>query len=602
MAEHTAAATNIGAVIPEATDADSGDTLTYSMEGPDAASFNFNASTRQITTKAGVTYDHEAKSSYSVTIKVDDGHGGMDTVAVTITITDVDEPPSAPAAPTVSPTSGSTTSLTAGTSYQVQVRATNAEGDSGWSSPGTGTPGAGPPPPPPPPTVGTIPDQTLRGGARRPVDVAPYFRGAALTYTAQAADARIVTVEVSGSTVTLTPVDGGRTTVTVTAQGPGGTAAQTFAVDRRVVVAFAAAAYDAREGGPAVAVPVRLDYPAVQGLVMPITGRPEGSTAPGDYTVGGLDGATATAGTGTLTFPAGATEQTLTVTANADADGDDEAVALGVRAAAGGRGRRRAGDGAGDAHRPGAGAAHRQLCASGVYRDRRRRRRAHRRRAGPGGGTAGHGATGGDLAGRAGAGRRDGGAHVDRVRGGHGGGDDRGDGPEGRDAHARRTPGPARWGAAGGGACRRASGDDGDDPAGAQRVGVRAVAGGDAGGDGPRRRGERPVGHRGPVRALSPGAVPPAKTAKLSRRNPRSSARDGTIRRISKIWRRRWKKEVGYHRQARVENAFFRYKSILGDRLRSRTRAAQAVESVLACHVLNRMTELGRPESFAIDR
>ena len=92
------------------------------------------------------------------------------------------------------------------------------------------------------------------------------------------------------------------------------------------------------------------------------------------------------------------------------------------------------------------------------------------------------------------------------------------------------------------------------------------------------------------------------ETAKLSWHNPRSSARDGTIRRISKIGRRRWKKEVGYHRQARVENAFFRYKSILGDRLRSRTRAAQAVESVRACHVLNRMTELGRPESFAIDR
>ena len=96
--------------------------------------------------------------------------------------------------------------------------------------------------------------------------------------------------------------------------------------------------------------------------------------------------------------------------------------------------------------------------------------------------------------------------------------------------------------------------------------------------------------------------VLPAKTATLSRRNPRSSARDGTISRISKLGRRRWKKEVGYHRQARVENAFFRYKSMLGDRLRCRTRAAQAVESVLACHVLNRMTELGRPESFAIDR
>ena len=96
--------------------------------------------------------------------------------------------------------------------------------------------------------------------------------------------------------------------------------------------------------------------------------------------------------------------------------------------------------------------------------------------------------------------------------------------------------------------------------------------------------------------------VPPAKTATLSRRNPRSGARDGTISRISKIGRRRWTKEVGYHRQARVENAFFRYRSILGDRLRRRTRAAQAVESVRACNGLNRMTELGRPESFAIDR
>ncbi len=60
--------------------------------------------------------------------------------------------------------------------------------------------------------------------------------------------------------------------------------------------------------------------------------------------------------------------------------------------------------------------------------------------------------------------------------------------------------------------------------------------------------------------------------------------------------------EAGYHRQARVENAFFRYKSTLGGRRRGRTRAAQDVESVLACNVLNRMTERGRPESFAIGR
>ena len=83
----------MGAVIPAATDTDTGDTLTYTMEGTDAASFNFNATTRQITTKAGVTYDFETKSSYEVTIKVSD-ETDSDTVDVTITLTDVNEMPS----------------------------------------------------------------------------------------------------------------------------------------------------------------------------------------------------------------------------------------------------------------------------------------------------------------------------------------------------------------------------------------------------------------------------------------------------------------------------------------------------------------------------
>ena len=49
--------------------------------------------------------------------------------------------------------------------------------------------------------------------------------------------------------------------------------------------------------------------------------------------------------------------------------------------------------------------------------------------------------------------------------------------------------------------------------------------------------------------------VPPTKAAAVSRRRPRSRARDRTIRRVKRIGRRRWKKESGYHRQARVENA-----------------------------------------------
>lgn len=92
--------------------------------------------------------------------------------------------------------------------------------------------------------------------------------------------------------------------------------------------------------------------------------------------------------------------------------------------------------------------------------------------------------------------------------------------------------------------------------------------------------------------------VPPIKTATTG--DGRSSVRDRAVRRIGKVGRRQWKKEVGYHRQARVENAFFRLKTILGDRMRSRGEDAQGIEAKIACNILNRMTELGRPESYAI--
>ena len=91
--------------------------------------------------------------------------------------------------------------------------------------------------------------------------------------------------------------------------------------------------------------------------------------------------------------------------------------------------------------------------------------------------------------------------------------------------------------------------------------------------------------------------VPPRKTATRSKR---SRARDRTVRRVRKVGRRQWKKESGYHQQARVENTFFRYKSIIGDRLRARHPKSQKAEAVIACNILNRMTELGRPDSCAI--
>jgi IS5 family transposase len=96
--------------------------------------------------------------------------------------------------------------------------------------------------------------------------------------------------------------------------------------------------------------------------------------------------------------------------------------------------------------------------------------------------------------------------------------------------------------------------------------------------------------------------VPPTRTAKVSRRRPRSSARDRTIRKVTQIRRRRWRKVSGYHRQARAENTFFRYKSIIGEALRARSSGGQLAETLLACNVPNQMTTLGRPRSYRIGR
>ena len=83
-----------------------------------------------------------------------------------------------------------------------------------------------------PEAVGTIPDQTLtEDGNALSLDVAPYFNdpdGDSLTYSARSGDPGVVTAGMSGSTLTLTPVSPGNTTVTVTASDGHAEAVQTF--------------------------------------------------------------------------------------------------------------------------------------------------------------------------------------------------------------------------------------------------------------------------------------------------------------------------------------------------------------------------------------
>ena len=87
------------------------------------------------------------------------------------------------------------------------------------------------------------------------------------------------------------------------------------------------------------------------------------------------------------------------------------------------------------------------------------------------------------------------------------------------------------------------------------------------------------------------------------RRGPRTArgrSETAALQRIRKIGRREWQKESGYRQQARVENAFFRYKSVLGGGLKARHGKAQRREVAIGCHILNRMAELGRPKSCAV--
>ena len=106
-----------------ATDTDTGDTLEYSLSGTDAAKFTVDTGNGQIKTVVGETYDHEAKASYAVTVTVEDGNGGSATIDVTLNVTDQDEPPLRPVAPTVRGPSGNST-----TSLSVTMRAPDNSG------------------------------------------------------------------------------------------------------------------------------------------------------------------------------------------------------------------------------------------------------------------------------------------------------------------------------------------------------------------------------------------------------------------------------------------------------------------------------------------
>ena len=76
--------------------------------------------------------------------------------------------------------------------------------------------------------------------------------------------------------------------------------------------------------------------------------------------------------------------------------------------------------------------------------------------------------------------------------------------------------------------------------------------------------------------------------------------RDQHIQAIADQGRLAWQKQSGYNRRALVEGQIGRFKQVIGPMLRFHTAEAQATEIAIAVEVLNRMLDLGRPNSVPV--
>lgn len=97
--------------------------------------------------------------------------------------------------------------------------------------------------------------------------------------------------------------------------------------------------------------------------------------------------------------------------------------------------------------------------------------------------------------------------------------------------------------------------------------------------------------------------IPPQKGARIwqhGNSKQERHARDENVRGIRRHGRAKWKRESRYHRRSLAETTMFRLKMIFGERVAARGFDGQAAQMLVRCAVLNRMTHLGMPQSYAI--
>jgi len=96
--------------------------------------------------------------------------------------------------------------------------------------------------------------------------------------------------------------------------------------------------------------------------------------------------------------------------------------------------------------------------------------------------------------------------------------------------------------------------------------------------------------------------IPPRRGARIwqhGNSKDQRLARDENLREIRQKGRKRWKQESGYHRRSLAETAMSRYKRIVGEKLQARDFQRQSTEAFVGVLILNKMTALGMPRSYA---
>ncbi|MYE12720.1 MAG: hypothetical protein F4X99_13925 [Gammaproteobacteria bacterium] len=285
--ENTSSGQAIGAPL---TATGGGGPLRYALGGPDVAAFDLDADSGQLRTRTGVVYDHEVTPRYAVAVTASEPMGRMATIAVTVSVTDIDEPPGVPGAPRIEVanptrltlrwdapensgppitrydleyraagqaftdsghrgprTTAEITELDRDTRYTFRVRGRNAEGIGPWSPHGTGSTtlqgtrgGDGSPDSQSPsvsPALLPVGAVATAGGPVETFHVRRAFRdpqGDILYLEASSANPSIAHASFNGAVLAVRPLAAGRATITVTASDPQDDAVVgTFDIDVR---------------------------------------------------------------------------------------------------------------------------------------------------------------------------------------------------------------------------------------------------------------------------------------------------------------------------------------------------------------------------------